>query len=67
MRPRVKAGLLWGVVGGLAFLVLIQGYALFVTLAIEIPIRVALSVAVGLVAAGATYTVEGWLARSERS
>jgi len=63
----VKASLLWGVVGGLVFLVLVQGYALVVMLDIGIPMRVAIAVAVGALAAGATYAVEGWLARSERS
>ncbi|MDS0282431.1 hypothetical protein [Haloarcula onubensis] len=28
MDPRTKSSLLWGVVGGLAFLVLLQGYEL---------------------------------------
>ena len=28
MNPRVKASLLWGVVGAFAFLVLLQGYEL---------------------------------------
>ena len=66
MRPRAKSSLLWGVIGGLVFLVLAQGYRLFARLDIGIFAEVVLAVAVGAVATAATYAIERWLLRSER-
>ncbi|AAV47310.1 unknown [Haloarcula marismortui ATCC 43049] len=53
MDPRTKASLLWGVVGGLAFLVLIQGYELLAGVPVSIPAKAGVAVAVGV---GATLT-----------
>ncbi|SEW12699.1 hypothetical protein [Natrinema salifodinae] len=51
LDPRTKSALLWGVVGCLSFLVLVQGYTLFV----EPPLSIARGLAVGLaVGVGAT-------------
>ncbi|WP_058993910.1 hypothetical protein [Haloarcula sp. CBA1127] len=52
MDPRTKASLLWGVVGGLAFLVLIQGYELLAGTPVSIPAKAGVAVAVGV---GATF------------
>ncbi|MFB6170215.1 MAG: hypothetical protein ABEJ06_03625 [Haloarculaceae archaeon] len=58
MRPRVTSALLWGVVGGLSFLVLLQGYRLVggrPPLAPAATLAVALAVGI-LSAAGAALT-----------
>lgn len=49
MAPRTKSSLLWGLVGGLAFLVLVQGYQLVVgpLVAFGTLLGVAVLVAVG--------------------
>jgi hypothetical protein len=67
VRPRTKASLLWGAVGALVFLVLAQGYELLATPGIALPVKLAVAVVVFVCATGASYVVEEWLARSERS
>ncbi|EMA53084.1 hypothetical protein [Halococcus thailandensis] len=67
MRPRTKASLLWGAVGALAFLVLAQGYELVAAPGISLLVKLAIAAIVWIVASGASYLFEGWLARSERS
>ncbi len=67
MRPRAKASLLWGAVGALAFLVLAQGYELLFVPGISLLLELGIAVVVWLVAGAASYLLEGWLARSERS
>ncbi|WP_338726853.1 hypothetical protein [Haladaptatus sp. DJG-WS-42] len=49
MHPRTKASLLWGVVGALAFLVLVQGYELLTSQPVDLLVKggVALLVFVG--------------------
>ncbi|MFB6222078.1 MAG: hypothetical protein ABEH86_00180 [Haloarcula sp.] len=49
MEPRTKASLLWGIVGGLAFLVLAQGYELLAGTPVSLSAKagVALAVAAG--------------------
>jgi len=56
MDPRRKDSLLWGIVGGLAFLVLVQGYELVAGESI------ALTVKAGVRAPG----VSGWFKRCVR-
>ncbi|WP_256685383.1 hypothetical protein [Halococcus qingdaonensis] len=67
MRPRTKASLLWGAVGALAFLVLAQGYELVAAPGISLLVKLAIAAIVWIVASGASYLFERWLARSERS
>jgi hypothetical protein len=55
MRPRTKGSLLWGVVGGLAFLALVQGYELLADPVVPAALKAAVAVAVGIAAAGATH------------
>ncbi|MFB6083811.1 MAG: hypothetical protein ABEJ94_06160 [Halorientalis sp.] len=51
MDPRIKSSLLWGLVGGLAFLVLLQGYELLSTERVDWLVKFAVA---ALVTAGAT-------------
>ncbi|EMA50751.1 MULTISPECIES: hypothetical protein [Halococcus] len=69
MHPRTKTSLLWGVIGALVFLVLVQGYTLLVVSgpAIGILAKLVVAVVVGVCGAASSYALEGWLARSERS
>jgi polyferredoxin len=67
VRPRAKAGLLWGAVGALTFLVCAQGYELLFAPGISLLVKLAIAAVVWLVAVAASYLLEGWLARSERS
>ena len=67
MRQRTKSGLLWGAVGALAFLVLAQGYELLAAPGISLLVKLAIAAVVWVVAGVASYLLEGWLARSERS
>ncbi|WP_336326851.1 hypothetical protein [Halovenus sp. HT40] len=51
MDPEVKSSLLWGVVGGLAFLVLLQGYQLLADQFVSVELVAGVAVAVGAVTA----------------
>jgi ABC-type transporter Mla subunit MlaD len=53
VRPRVRASLLWGVVGVLAFLVLVQGYELWTGYRYSLGVKFGVALGVG---AGATVT-----------
>ena len=55
MSPRTKASLLWGLVGALAFLVLVQGYDLLLGLDVGFAARFGVAALVGIVAAGLTH------------
>lgn len=67
LSPRVKSALLWGAVGVLSFLVLVQGYALLVEPLVTITQGVAIAFLVGIGAAGGAYLLEhrvaAWSAR----
>ncbi len=56
--PRTKSAVLWGLVGGLAFLVLVQGYALLVAPLVSITGALALAAAVGIGAGLGAYLLE---------
>jgi predicted membrane channel-forming protein YqfA (hemolysin III family) len=59
MSPRTKSSLLWGLVGVLAFLVLVQGYRLVVgSPRIDALAVGGVALLVGAAAAGATYALE---------
>jgi hypothetical protein len=59
MNARHKSSLLWGLVGTLAFLVLVQGYHLLVAALTIGPATIgAVALLVGTVAAGLTHTLE---------
>ena len=67
MNPRTKASLLWGAIAALSFLVLAQGYELLVALGIGTLSKLAVAAVVAAVTIGASYVLEGWLGRSERT
>ncbi|MBV0902139.1 hypothetical protein [Haloarcula salina] len=58
MKPRTKSSLLWGVVGGLAFLVLVQGYELLAAEPVSVPAKVGVALVVAAGAALATYATQ---------
>ena len=58
MDPRTKGSLLWGVVGSLAFLVLIQGYELLAGTPVSISAKAGVAVAVGAGATLASYRMQ---------
>ncbi|WP_232343138.1 hypothetical protein [Halosimplex litoreum] len=55
LAPATKSSLLWGLVGGLAFLVLAQGYELLGDLGVGFGPKVAVALVVGVAAAGTTH------------
>ncbi|MFB6103230.1 MAG: hypothetical protein ABEJ73_11795 [Haloplanus sp.] len=68
MNAQHRSSLLWGVVGALAFLVLVQGYRLLV-----VPLDVgslavgAVALLVGALSAGFTHVIEPWIRGNGRS
>ncbi len=61
VNPRVKASLLWGVVGVLAFLVLLQGYELYSGYRYAIAVKVGMALLVAVGASILTYVADGVL------
>ncbi|WP_135827405.1 hypothetical protein [Halorussus halobius] len=58
MRPRAKASLLWGAVGVLAFLVLLQGYELWTGYRYALAVKSGVAAGVGAAATAAAYVAE---------
>lgn len=58
MNPARREALLWGVVGGLAFLVLIQGFELLADRSVAITIKAGVALVVGIGAAGTTWLLQ---------
>lgn len=58
MDPRVKASLLWGLIGAFSFLVLIQGYELYAGERISFGLKFVVAGCVGGAAAGSTYLAD---------
>ena len=68
MRPRTKSSVLWGAIGGFAFLALAQGYQLVVgPFGVGIPALFGVAVLVAVVVAGVTYVAEPRLATKGRT
>ena len=63
MRPRVKSALLWGAVGFMSFLVLVQGYALLSGPLVSITQGATLAVGVAAVTTACAYALEYRVAR----
>jgi len=58
MRPRLKASVLWGLVGLLGFLVLLQGYELATGYRYALGVKAGVALAVGTGATGVSYAAE---------
>jgi hypothetical protein len=58
VRPPVKASLLWGVVGLLAFLVAVQGYELITGYRYALAVKAGVALAVGVGATGLSHLAE---------
>lgn len=67
MDPRVKASVLWGLVGGLAFLVLVQGYELVAGEGVSVLVKAGVAVVVAVVATVVTRLTRPRLYGNERS
>ncbi len=59
---RRRASLLWGLVGALAFLVLVQGFELLGGESVTVAVKAGVAVAVGVAAAVSSYLFGAWLA-----
>lgn len=58
MDRRLKASLLWGAIGALSFLVLLQGYELLSDGRLAFGLKFGIAVVVGVAATGSTYLAE---------
>ncbi|WP_435196961.1 hypothetical protein [Natronomonas sp. EA1] len=58
MDPRVKAAVLWGAIGALSFLVLLQGYRLYSGFDVPVLVYVAGAFGVGVVSGGLSSLVD---------
>ena len=65
--PRLRASALWGLVGGLSFLVLVQGYDLVAGAGVGGLAKAGVALAVAVVAAAVTHLARPRLRRNERS
>jgi hypothetical protein len=61
MRPATKEVLLWGVIGGLSFLVLAQGYELLAADPISATVKGGVAIVVAVGAAVTTRQLQGRL------
>jgi len=61
MDPRVRSSLLWGLVGALSFLVLVQGYELVADAGVGPAAKAGVALLVGAAAAGLAYAGERYL------
>ena len=68
MPSRVRSATLWGVVGALAFLVLVQGYRLaFGSLGLDVGSALGVAGGVGVVVGAASYATEKRIAAKGRT
>jgi hypothetical protein len=67
MDPRHKASVLWGVVGGLAFLVLVQGYELVAGAGVTVLAKAGVGLAVAAIVTVAAHALRPRLRGNERS
>jgi hypothetical protein len=58
LAPRTKASVLWGVVGAMAFLVLVQGYELLFGPAISLVAKAGVTLVVTVATAGSAHVVD---------
>ncbi|WP_049986526.1 hypothetical protein [Halobellus rufus] len=65
---RTRSALLWGLVGALTFLVLVQGYRLLVEpLGVGLPFAGGVAVGIGVAVGGISYVAEPRLAAKGRT
>ncbi|MFB6140979.1 MAG: hypothetical protein ABEJ26_11140 [Halosimplex sp.] len=57
LSPATRSSLLWGVVGGLSFLVLVQGYELLAEVPVGLGAKFGIAALVAVGAAGLTYAL----------
>ncbi len=67
MDPRHKASALWGVVGGLSFLVLVQGYELAVGVRLGVTVKTGVALAVVVAATLLTHLARPRVRGNERA
>lgn len=67
MDPAVREPLVWGLVGGLSFLVLIQGYELVFERGVDLLVKGGGAVVITAVAAGTTAVLRRRLVANERA
>jgi len=65
MERHAKSSLLWGVIGGLAFLVLLQGYELVTGQRVTVVAKAGVALAVLIGATGITYAARDRLPGNE--
>ena len=65
MEPRTRTSLLWGVVGGLAFLVLLQGYELLADVRVTFAAKFGVALVVLVAATALTYAARDRLSGNE--
>ncbi|MFC7140821.1 hypothetical protein ACFQMA_13440 [Halosimplex aquaticum] len=58
LSPQAKSSLLWGLVGGLSFLVLVQGYELVADLRVGFTVKFLVALAVAVGAAGLSHVTQ---------
>ena len=58
MNPRLKASLLWGMIGAFSFLVLVQGYELLWAVRLPFGVKFAVASIVGLAVVGSAYLLD---------
>jgi len=67
MDPRLKRSALWGLVGGLSFLVLLQGYELVTTERVDWLVKLGVAAAVVVGATVLTYAAARRSIRNEQT
>lgn len=67
MDPERKASALWGVIGGLSFLVLVQGYELAAGTRVGVALKAGVALVVAAAAALLTHFVRPRLRANERA
>ncbi len=67
LSPGTKASLLWAAIGGLAFLVLIQGFEIWSGRRVSFLVKFAVAAVVAVAAGATTYSLRGRLAASNES
>lgn len=61
MEPRTKASLLWGLIGALTFLVLLQAYQLATNEFAALDVIISVTVGVGIVTAAGAQLLRPWI------